>query len=79
MRDQLQNALMAPHWSPTGHRMLHFLRGTGHIEIAGVGGRREVSTQVKEGDAFIIPRFFPAGIKAGDEGLEFITFYTTDV
>lgn len=75
----MQDAIFAPHWAPTGHRILHILRGDGELQIVGPGGERFLNSQVREGEVYLIPRFHPAGIRAGERGLEWISFYTTDV
>lgn len=74
-----QEAILAPHWSPSGHRVVHILQGEGTVEIAGNSGDRIMSKEVREGDVFVIPRFFPAGMMAGGQGLEWISFYTTNL
>lgn len=73
-----QNAIFAPHWSPNGHQILHILRGTANLEIAGPGGIKLLNQKVKEGDVIVIPRFHAAGVRAEDE-FEWVTFYSTDM
>lgn len=51
--------MMAPHYNPTATEYGIVLKGTGTIQVASPDGSLAMNAEVKEGDVFFIPRFFP--------------------
>ncbi|XP_022875083.1 vicilin-like seed storage protein At2g28490 [Olea europaea var. sylvestris] len=52
-------SMMAPHYNPTATEYGIVLKGTGTIQVASPDGSLAMNAEVKEGDVFFIPRFFP--------------------
>lgn len=69
---------MAPHVNPTATEYGIVLRGAGTIQIVFPNGTSAMHTEVKEGDVFWIPRYFPFCQIASRTGpMEFFGFTTS--
>lgn len=44
------------------------------MQVANYNGQNVMNERVKEGDMVVVPQFFPAIIRAGNNGLEFVAF-----
>ncbi|KAL4190306.1 hypothetical protein AMTRI_Chr07g24060 [Amborella trichopoda] len=73
------NALYAPHWTINAHTIVLITRGEGNIQVIGTNGRKVMDDRVHEGDVFVIPQYFTAMSKAGNEGLEWVAIKTSDL
>ncbi|CAK7328523.1 unnamed protein product [Dovyalis caffra] len=72
------NALMAPHWNINAHSILYITRGNGRIQIVGDDGQTVFDGQVREGQVVTAPQNFAVVKKAGNQGLEWVSFKTND-
>lgn len=71
-------SMMAPHVNPIATEYGIVLKGTGRIQIVFPNGSLAMDAEVKEGDVFWIPRYFPFCQIASMSGpLEFFGFTTT--
>lgn len=57
------------------HRVIYVLKGSGRVQIVGLNGARALDSDVKEGQLFVVPRYFTAAQLAGDDGMDF--FYVS--
>ncbi|XP_077225616.1 11S globulin seed storage protein 2-like [Tasmannia lanceolata] len=71
------NAILAPHWSMNAHKVVYVTRGEGQVQVVGHNGRALFNERVKEGDLFVVPQFYVATKKAGDNGFEWVEFQTS--
>ncbi|KAL4571976.1 hypothetical protein LXL04_018744 [Taraxacum kok-saghyz] len=71
-----QNALFSPHWSVNSHTVHYVLRGDAHVQIVSNNGETVFDEQVNKGDMFVVPQFFAAVTKAGQNGFEWVAFKT---
>uniref|UniRef100_A0A7N0TAM5 Cupin type-1 domain-containing protein n=1 Tax=Kalanchoe fedtschenkoi TaxID=63787 RepID=A0A7N0TAM5_KALFE len=71
-------SMMAPHVNPTATEYGVVLGGSGTLQIVYPNGTSAVNTQIKEGDVFVVPRYFPFCQIASRTGpLEFFGFTTS--
>ncbi|KAM7280118.1 hypothetical protein ACFE04_007252 [Oxalis oulophora] len=71
-------SMMAPHINPTATEYGIVLRGTGTIQIVFPNGTTAMNTEVRAGDVFWVPRYFPFCQIASREGpFEFFGFTTS--
>ncbi|XP_065867695.1 vicilin-like seed storage protein At2g28490 [Euphorbia lathyris] len=71
-------SMMAPHVNPTATEYGIVLRGSGIIQIVYPNGTQAMNTKVKEGDVFMVPRYFPFCQIASRTGpFEFFGFTTS--
>ncbi|CAM8962208.1 unnamed protein product [Rhodiola kirilowii] len=71
-------SMMAPHINPTATEYGIVLRGSGSLQIVYPNGSAAMNTQIKEGDVFLVPRYFPFCHIASRTGpLEFFGFTTS--
>ncbi|KAF7823440.1 vicilin-like seed storage protein [Senna tora] len=71
-------SMMAPHVNPKATEYGVILRGSGTVQIVYPNGTSAMNKQVKVGDVFFVPRYFPfCQVAAMDEGLEFFGFTTS--
>nr|AAA68981.1 legumin-like storage protein [Pseudotsuga menziesii] len=73
-----QRASTAPSWRMNAHGIMYVTRGEGRIEVVGEQGRSLFDGRVREGQFIVIPQFHAVIKQAGDDGLEWITFTTSD-
>ncbi|PNX83816.1 glutelin type-A [Trifolium pratense] len=72
------NAIKAPSNLITpGIQLIYIARGSGKIEIVGLGGKRVLDSEVKVGHLIVVPQFFVVSQIAGEEGLESYSIVTT--
>ncbi|KAK3190339.1 hypothetical protein Dsin_029900 [Dipteronia sinensis] len=71
-----KNAIYAPHWNPDAHSILYIIRGSGRIQIVSQTGDAVFDDNVKEGQVVVVPQEFAVVQKAGNSGLEWISFKT---
>eukprot|EP00253_Pinus_taeda_P003407 PITA_03407 len=72
-------AMSVPWWRMNAHAIMYVTRGEGRMEVVGEGGRNVFNGCVREGQVIVIPQFYAVIREAGDEGLEWITFTTSDL
>ncbi|KAI4383810.1 hypothetical protein MLD38_009608 [Melastoma candidum] len=71
-------SMMAPHVNPTATEYGIVLQGSGTIQIGYPNGSAAMNADVKEGDVFWIPRYFPfCQISSQSGTLEFFGFTTS--
>ncbi|KAL4359434.1 hypothetical protein AHAS_Ahas08G0077000 [Arachis hypogaea] len=71
-------AMMTPHMNPMATEYGIVLRGSGRIQIVFPNGTNAMDAEIKEGDVFFIPRYFPfCQIASKDQPLEFFGFTTS--
>ena len=58
-------------------QVTYIVKGSGRVQIVGSDGKRVLDSCVKEGDLFIVPRFFVVSKIADDDGLEWFSIITT--
>lgn len=73
-----QGSMMAPHINPRATEFGIVLRGTGNVQIVYPNGSLAMNTDVREGDVFWVPRYFPFCQIASRSGpMEFFGFTTS--
>ncbi|KAK6929775.1 Cupin 1 [Dillenia turbinata] len=72
------NALMAPKWTMNAHCVMYITRGSGRVQVVGPAGQSVFNGQVRERQVLVVPQNFAVMKKAGNQGLEWITFQTND-
>ncbi|XP_027345391.1 vicilin-like seed storage protein At2g28490 [Abrus precatorius] len=71
-------SMMAPHLNPRATEYGIVLRGYGRIQILFPNGSNAMNTEIKVGDVFVVPRYFPFCQIASRNGpLEFFGFSTS--
>ncbi|KAF4354639.1 hypothetical protein F8388_009630 [Cannabis sativa] len=71
-------SMMAPHLNPKATEYGIVLKGTGMIQVVYPNGTSAMNTEVKEGDVFWVPRYFPFCQIASRAGpMEFFGFTTS--
>ncbi|KAJ4959643.1 hypothetical protein NE237_019553 [Protea cynaroides] len=72
------NAMCAPHYvSDSAVQVIYIVKGSGYVQVVGVGGERVLDTTVKAGYLFVVPSFFVVSTIAGDEGMEWFSVTKT--
>ncbi|KAL6978677.1 hypothetical protein U1Q18_020342 [Sarracenia purpurea var. burkii] len=71
------DALYTPHWSVNGHSIVYVIRGEGQVQVVDHSGQDVMNDNVSQGDMFVIPQYFAATLKAGRNGVEWLSFKTT--
>ncbi|KAK6914095.1 Cupin 1 [Dillenia turbinata] len=74
----MQNALMAPKWTMNAHCVMYITKGNGRVQVVGPAGQSVFNGQVRERQVLVVPQNFAVMKKAGNQGLEWITFQTND-
>ncbi|CAK9323542.1 unnamed protein product [Citrullus colocynthis] len=72
------NAQHNLHWSMTDHRLVYVIEGEAEIQISDDYGNQVFNERVSRGNMFVIPQFYPALARAGQEGFEWVTFKTSN-
>ncbi|XP_048140566.1 vicilin-like seed storage protein At2g28490 [Rhodamnia argentea] len=71
-------SMMAPHVNPSATEYGIVIRGSGTIQIGYPNGSSAVNAKVKEGDVFMVPRYFPfCQISSRSGPMEFFGFTTS--
>ncbi|MCD9559958.1 hypothetical protein HAX54_018337 [Datura stramonium] len=73
-----RNAIVAPHWNMNAHTIIYIIRGSGRIQVVGNAGKTVFNDEVRQGQLLVVPQNFAMVKKAGEEGLDFISFKTND-
>ncbi|XP_034894013.1 legumin B-like [Populus alba] len=73
-----QNALMSPYWNINAHSIMYITGGNGRIQIVGDNGQAVFDGQVRKGQVVTAPQNFAVVMKAGSQGLEWVSFKTND-
>uniref|UniRef100_M1ANI2 11S globulin seed storage protein 2 basic chain n=3 Tax=Solanum TaxID=4107 RepID=M1ANI2_SOLTU len=68
---------MSPHWTLTGHSVVYVERGDAQVQVVDQTGQQVMNDKVNQGEMFVAPQYFPATIKAGENGFEFVVFRTS--
>ncbi|XP_060180846.1 11S globulin seed storage protein 2-like [Lycium barbarum] len=71
------NALFSPHWTLTGHSVLYVQRGDAQVQVVDHSGQQVMNDRVNQGEMFVVPQYFPATLRAGQNGFEFVVFRTS--
>jgi len=70
--------MLAPHVNPRASEYAIVLKGSGELAIVYPNGSKAISTEIKQGDVFVVPRYFPfCQIASKDGPLEFFGFSTS--
>ncbi|KAJ4967778.1 hypothetical protein NE237_014479 [Protea cynaroides] len=75
--DLLPNAILAPHWNLNAHTIVYITRGEAHVQIVGNNGQTLMDDRVRDGDLFAIPQYFASALRAGRDGVEWVSFKTS--
>jgi hypothetical protein len=68
------DAMCSPGFScDLGFQVTYIVRGSGTVHVVGVDGRRVLETTAREGNLFIVPRFFVVSKIASPDGLEWFS------
>ncbi|KAL7198578.1 hypothetical protein ACSBR2_020964 [Camellia fascicularis] len=70
------NALYTPHWTINSHSIVYVTRGQAQVQIVDNRGQNVMNDRVNEDEMFVIPQYFAATMRAGTNGLEFLSFRT---
>ncbi|KAK7262356.1 hypothetical protein RJT34_29925 [Clitoria ternatea] len=71
-------SMMAPHVNPRAKEYGIVLRGHGEIQIVFPNGTNAMKSEIREGDVFVVPRYFPfCQIASRNGALEFFGFSTS--
>ncbi|KAK7341788.1 hypothetical protein VNO80_24727 [Phaseolus coccineus] len=71
-------SMVAPHVNPRASEYGIVLKGSGELHIVYPNGSKAISTEIKQGDEFVVPRYFPfCQIASKDGPLEFFGFSTS--
>ena len=73
----LQEALYTPHWLINSHGIVYVTRGEAQVQIVDHSGQSIMNDRVKQGNMFVVPQYYAASMKAGRDGIEWLTFRTT--
>ncbi|KAL5581086.1 hypothetical protein UlMin_013528 [Ulmus minor] len=65
--------------SDSALQVTYIVRGSGRVQVVGVDGQRVLETTVKEGNFFVVPRFFVVSKIADPEGLEWFSIVTSTI
>lgn len=71
--------MMAPHWNLNAHSVVYITRGNGRMQIVAENGENVFDGQIREGQLIVVPQGFAVVKRAGNRGLEWISFKTNDV
>lgn len=72
------NAMCSPGFScDSALQVTYIVKGSGRVQVVGVGGKRVLETTVKAGNLFIVPRFFVVSKIADADGMEWFSIITT--
>ncbi|XP_057509606.1 11S globulin seed storage protein 2-like [Actinidia eriantha] len=70
-------ALYTLHWSINSHGIVYVTRGEAQVQIVDHSGKNIMNDRVKQGNMFVVPQYYAASVKAGRDGIEWLTFRTT--
>ncbi|XP_058773957.1 vicilin-like seed storage protein At2g28490 [Vicia villosa] len=71
-------SMMTPHVNPRATEYGVVMKGSGRIQILFPNGSNAMDTEIKEGDVFFVPRYFPfCQIASSNEQLDFFGFTTS--
>ncbi|RDY13823.1 Vicilin-like seed storage protein, partial [Mucuna pruriens] len=71
-------SMLVPHVNPRATEYGIVLRGYGKLQIVFPNGSNAINTKIKQGDVFVVPRYFPfCQIASRDGPLEFFGFSTS--
>ena len=72
------SAMCSPGYScDSALQVTYIVRGSGHVQVVGVDGRRVLESTLKAGNLFIVPRFFVVSKIASPEGMDWFTVITS--
>lgn len=73
-----QGSMLAPHVNPISDEYTIVLSGYGELHIGYPNGSKAMKTKIKQGDVFVVPRYFPfCQVASRDGPLEFFGFSTS--
>jgi quercetin dioxygenase-like cupin family protein len=68
------NAMYSPSYTADGtFQVFYVARGTGRVQVVGIGGKRVLDTKIQAGQLLVVPRFFVVAQIADSEGMEFVS------
>ncbi|XP_047171542.1 vicilin-like seed storage protein At2g28490 [Vigna umbellata] len=71
-------SMLGPHVNPRASEYTIVLKGCGELHIVYPNGSKAISTEIKQGDVFVVPKSFPlCQIASRDGPLEFFGFSTS--
>ncbi|KAG4974114.1 hypothetical protein JHK82_031023 [Glycine max] len=71
-------SMLAPHVNPISDEYTIVLSGYGELHIGYPNGSKAMKTKIKQGDVFVVPRYFPfCQVASRDGPLEFFGFSTS--
>lgn len=72
------NAILAPKFAlDSSVEVVYVVRGRGRVEIVGINGQSALDTEVKEGELFVVPKFFVSALVANEDGMDLFTVMTS--
>ncbi|KAM7470363.1 hypothetical protein LguiA_008546 [Lonicera macranthoides] len=63
--------------SDSSVQMVYVAKRTGRVQITGASGKIELNSEVKEGELFLVPKFFVFAQIAGENGMECVSVVTS--
>ncbi|WOG84361.1 hypothetical protein DCAR_0103544 [Daucus carota subsp. sativus] len=72
------NAIYAPKFaSDSSVEVVYVVGGGGRVEIVGVNGQSALNAEVKEGELFVVPKFFISALVADGKGMDLFSVMTS--
>lgn len=72
------NAMCSPGFScDSAFQVTYITKGSGRVQVVGIGGKKVLETSISEGNLFIVPRFFTVSKIADVDGMEWFSIVTT--
>lgn len=73
-----RNAIFGPKFAQDSSvEVVYVVRGGGRVEIVGINGQSVLDTEVKEGELFVVPKFFVSAAVADGDGMDLFTVMTS--
>lgn len=72
----LQRAGLIPQWNVNAHKILYMLRGRARVQVVNHNGDAVFDDNVEQGQLLTVPQNFAFMKQAGNEGAEWISFFT---
>ncbi|KAF6150950.1 hypothetical protein GIB67_026871 [Kingdonia uniflora] len=72
-------AIYAPSWSINSHSIIYIIRGEAQAQVVGSNGQAVLNDKVRQGDIFVVPQHFVATMKAGSNGVDWVSFKTSSL
>ena len=69
--------MYTPHWAMNSHSIVYVTRGEGQVQIVDHRGEDVMNDKVSQGEMFVVPQFYASTMRAGSNGVEWVSFKTT--